>query len=269
MQENRITVFTKPWQELSLEELADKIQALGFDGIELPVRPGFQVEPESVHEQLPVAVKVFADRGLRIESVASQATPEVIEACHRAGVPMVRVMLPINPEAGYRESVKAFQTNCLALEPLLKDGPVTVGVQNHCGNFVGTAVGLMEALAPLPESFVAVLDFAHTSLAGEPEPYAMELALPRLGLVNLKNARPVVRTVDEQGEAKWDRQWVGAKEGLTSWSTVVDLLRRHNYQGSICLTCEYRAEDLSGLKGDAVLPLISEDLQYLKALLKR
>ncbi len=48
MKQPPITVFTKPWQKLTLEELADLIKGLGFDGIELPVRPGFQVEPDSI-----------------------------------------------------------------------------------------------------------------------------------------------------------------------------------------------------------------------------
>lgn len=267
METNPITVFTKPWQAPSLEELAGKVKELGFDGVELPVRPGFQVQPDTVSKGLPVAARTFAERGLKIWSIAGEANREMIEACHWAGVPMIRVMLPIDPDAGYRASVRAFQKQCLELEPVLKDHPVKIGVQNHCGNFVGTALGLMDSLEPLSEAFVAVLDLAHTSLSGEPEPYAMEIALPRMGLLNLKNARPVVRTVDERGEAKWDRQWVGAKEGLTSWSTVAGLIRKNHYTGPVCLTCEYRDSKLNGLREDAVLPLIRDDLQYLKSLL--
>ena len=42
------TVFTKPWREPTIEALADHVKALGFDGVELPVRPGYQVPPEAV-----------------------------------------------------------------------------------------------------------------------------------------------------------------------------------------------------------------------------
>ena len=34
-------VFVKPWKALALPELAAHIKQLGFDLIELPVRPGF------------------------------------------------------------------------------------------------------------------------------------------------------------------------------------------------------------------------------------
>ena len=45
---NRLTVFSKPWPELSLEALGKLVKGLGFDGVEFPVRPGYQVTPENV-----------------------------------------------------------------------------------------------------------------------------------------------------------------------------------------------------------------------------
>ena len=39
------SVFTKPWKTQPLVEVGELVKRLGFDGIELPVRPGFQVEP--------------------------------------------------------------------------------------------------------------------------------------------------------------------------------------------------------------------------------
>ena len=43
--ENKLTVFTKPWKNDSLEALAERVATLGFQGIELPMRDGFQVNP--------------------------------------------------------------------------------------------------------------------------------------------------------------------------------------------------------------------------------
>ena len=43
----RFTVFTKPWR-MPIGELGAFVGGLGFSGVELPVRPGFQVEPEDV-----------------------------------------------------------------------------------------------------------------------------------------------------------------------------------------------------------------------------
>ncbi|HUS47743.1 MAG TPA: hypothetical protein VM098_06470, partial [Phycisphaerae bacterium] len=64
------TVFTKPWKDKTLAELFAFVKGLGFDGVELPVRPGFQVSPETIAEGLPAAARIAADCGLRIGSVA-------------------------------------------------------------------------------------------------------------------------------------------------------------------------------------------------------
>ena len=66
---NRVTVFTKPWQELSLAELATLVKNLGFDGVELPVRPGYQVEPDNVSSGLKEATRVLGDHGVFIGSL--------------------------------------------------------------------------------------------------------------------------------------------------------------------------------------------------------
>ena len=51
----RFAVFTKPWPLDSVEELADRVLDLGFDGAEIPVRPGFQVAPGKRGEGAPCA----------------------------------------------------------------------------------------------------------------------------------------------------------------------------------------------------------------------
>ncbi len=50
-------VFTKPWPTMPLPQLGRFIRDLGFDGIELPVRPGFQVEPANVSRGLGEATR--------------------------------------------------------------------------------------------------------------------------------------------------------------------------------------------------------------------
>ena len=49
---SELAIFTKPWKTLSLPDLAEHIKSLGFDLIELPVRPGFQVEPDYIERDL-------------------------------------------------------------------------------------------------------------------------------------------------------------------------------------------------------------------------
>ncbi len=70
--ENNIdyTVFTKPWRDKSLGDLGKFVRGLGFTGVELPVRPGFQVEPENVERDLPEAARILREEGVKIGTLA-------------------------------------------------------------------------------------------------------------------------------------------------------------------------------------------------------
>lgn len=264
--DNSLTVFTKPWRQPGLDELGKLLAGAGFDGVELAVRPGYQVEPDHAQSALPGAVHILAGHGLKVASIASPMTEAMVRACAAAQVPMIRTMLPIDPQAGYRRSVEAFRESARSLEPALKGTGIRVGVQNHCGNFVGTAHGLMDALEGLAEAFVAVLDLAHTTLSGEPIPYALELAAPRLAMVNLKNAYYIPGKPGERREATWNYRWTGGREGLTNWPAAIREIKRIGFSGPICLTAEYKDASLNGLSEDAALKQVTEDLHFLKSL---
>ena len=79
-----ISVFTKPWK-MPLPQLGQFISGFGLDGIELPVRPGFQVEPDNVAAGLPEAAKQLAEFGVRIMSIAGPVDEPTIAACAEAG----------------------------------------------------------------------------------------------------------------------------------------------------------------------------------------
>lgn len=263
-----LTVFTKPWRTLSLEALADQIASWGFHGIELPVRPGFQVEPQSALEGLPRAQQVFKERKLKIVSVAGSLDEATIRACAAAEVPILRVMLRIDVNLGYRASVDAFRATVDHLDPILQETGTVIGLQNHAGPFVGSAIGLMDAMAPLDAARVrAVLDLGHTALSGEPEAIAVDIASPRMAMVNLKNAEYRLVDEDADGVKAWARRWTTARGGLTSWQAVVQALRKQCYQGPICLTAEYHDPDGKPMSGSPVNPLIQDDIAYLKELL--
>lgn len=268
---NQLTVFTKPWPGKPLPELAKFVKELGFDGVELPVRPGFQVTPDTVEKGLPEAAKIFAAYGVKIASVAGSTDETMIAACGEAGVPILRIMAKIDMNLGYHATEEKFRKEYDALLPLLDQYSVRLGVQNHAGNFIGSAIGLMHLIENYESKHIgAVLDLAHCSLAGEPSPIAIDIAWSHLILVNLKNGYWQRTTAPEAEEAHWQGYWTTGRHGLTSWREVVDVLRQRDYKGDICLTAEYSAprqvED--ALKKEAIVNrLIAEDIAYVRSLL--
>ena len=131
----QFSVFTKPWKTTPVPELGRMVHRLGFDGVEFPVRPGFQVEAATIARDLPIAQQQLHDCGVGIFSVSTTPTPEAIRTCGKLGIPVIRVMVEIGPE-GYMATERRVQTEYQALLPVLRDAGVVLGVQNHNGNFI-------------------------------------------------------------------------------------------------------------------------------------
>ena len=265
---NRFTVFTKSWLDLPLPELARFVKELGFDGVELPVRPGYQVTPERVGAGLPEAARVLADHGLCIGSIAGPLDEATLAACGEAGVPIVRIMVPVDMKAGYRAAEEGARRQFDALLPLLERHRVTVGVQNHCNFFVGSAIGVMRLVEGYdPRRVGAVLDMAHCAVAGEPEAMAVDMAWSHLCLVNLKSGSRRRTNLPDAEEAAWEIVWTTARHSGFSWRELVRHLAARRYAGDLCLSAEYTDERAGGqLMGEAVVPLVRQDLAYARRL---
>lgn len=253
----KFTVFTKPWKT-PLAELGTHISRLGFDGIELPVRPGYQVEPENV-EQLPQAAKQLADYGLRIYTIAGPTDERTIAACGEAGVPTIRICVGVGEE-GYLATEVKVQKELDALVPALDEHGVQIGIQNHCDNCVPNALGTLRLIERFdPKHIGAVWDVAHCALDGEIPEIAIDVLWSHLCMVNLKNALWQRTNGPEAEYAKWQSYWTSGRHGLASWPRVAELLKARYWKGVVCLTAEYHDHD-------AVDRLIAEDIAFAKSL---
>ena len=260
------TVFSKPWTQ-PLPELAALVKSLGLDGVELPVRPGYQVEPANVTKGLKEAVKIFADHGLKIGSVAGSTDELTIAACGEAGVPIIRICVGIDMKIGYLATEKKVRQEFDALLPALQKHRVAIGVQNHCDFCVGSAIGVMHLIEKYdPKQVCAVLDMAHCAVDGEPEEMALDIVWSHLGLVNFKSAFHRRVNGPEAAEAKYEVYWTTARHSGYSWSNMVKLLQQRGYRGDICLPAEYHNPAGGQLMGSDVLRPLQEDLAYIKSL---
>ncbi len=253
------SVFTKPWKNLSLEQLGEFVAGLGFDGIEFPVRPGYQVEPENV-EKLPDAAKVLGKFGVKIFSVAGPTDEATIAACAEAGVPTIRVMAGINKEESYVEAEARYRKTYDALVPLLDKYGVQLGIQNHFGRFVANAVGLRQLVVAYDPRHIAIVwDAAHEALNGNSLDLALDVVWPYLCMVNLKNAYWKRANGPEAEVAAWRVHWTAGCHGQASWPNVVQDLKSRGYEGVVCLPAEYSDEA-------AVERLISQDIAFVRRL---
>lgn len=267
---NKILVFTKPWKTQTLEELATLVSSMGFDGVELPVREGYQVTEENVKTELQKATEIFGRKGLVIGSVAGSLHVPTIEAMGEANIPLLRICMPIDREKGYMASVKETQDKIIALKEPLKKNGVKIGLQNHYGYNVASALGLYHLASGIPSSIAGpVLDFAHCGLDGEPIDMAFDILRGSILMVNFKNAfRARVNSPDED-EAAWTVHWTTGRHGIYSWKDAVALLKKEGYTGYLCLPAEYNhLNERKPIMGDETIIRTKKDLMLLKKLME-
>lgn len=255
------SVFTKPWRTLPMEQLIEKAHGFGFDGIELPIRDGFQVEPHNAAKQLPEWSRRMADYGMHIYSVASSTDEAIFAACAEAGVPVIRIMLDIDFEAGYWASERNNRMYLESLQPLCEKYGMKIGIQQHVGTHrVKTSAALYRFLEHTdPRYFGAIWDAGHDGVRGEGPIIGLDMVWSHLCMVNLKNA--YYKRISESGaeQAAWQLCFTTGRDGMASWPAVTEYLRKRRYEGVVCLTAEYDDEA-------EVDRYIREDLAYAKSL---
>jgi len=255
------SLFTKPWK-MPTTQLGRFVHDLGFDGIELPVRPTFQVEPERVALDLPVVAGQLADCGVRIFSVAAPADEPTIAVCGELGIPFIRVMVDIPEGQTYMKAVADTQREYDRLLPLLDKHGVALGVQNHCGRYVPHAMGLWHCIANYdPKHVAAVWDAAHEAIGGAQPEFAIDMVWSHLRMVNLKNAYWRRSSGPEAEDVQWTSYWTNGRQGMASWPKIAQELKRRDWRGIVCLTAEYSDRHHADR-------LIAHDVAYAKSLLE-
>ena len=145
----RIHIFSKHLQWLDYRGMAETAAEIGFDGVDLTVRPNGHVEPERVEDDLPQAVEAVKNAGLRVEMMVSSVndprdkrTEAVLKTAGGLGIRYYRM--------GYHHFDKArdIATQLVELKPAFRDLAamneqygLAATHQNHAGDkYVGAAL---------------------------------------------------------------------------------------------------------------------------------
>lgn len=257
------SVFTKPWMKQSPDELGHLMSSFGFDGIEFPLRAGYQVAPEDAEKGLPALVYKMSSYGLKVFSVASSLEENIFAGCADAGIPVIRIMAPADLKAGYAISIEKHREKINAALPFCRKYGIRIGIQNHCGPGVNNSMELRQFLTGYdPQEVCAIWDAAHSALAGEEPEQGLEIVWPHLYMVNLKNAFYNRSNGPEAENAVYKRYFTSGRQGMASWPRVTAFLKNSGYAGIVCLTAEYT--DTAGVDR-----LIAEDLKYARSLFER
>lgn len=271
-------IFSKHLQWLDYRELGVAVSQLGFDGIDLTVRPTGHVLPEKVRTDLPGAVSAVAESGVTVPTITTAitrpdgpATREILETASGLGIPFYRLGYYRYPEEKeISETLAEIRKSLTGLADLNRRFRICGDYQNHAGasHFGAALWDLREALEGLPRRWLGCqFDIRHATVEGG-------LAWP----TNFKALAGRIHTVVVK-DFRWKETLDGWKvencplgEGMVPVGPFLALLLKSGFAGPISLHCEYslggaeRGRRRLTMDRDRVLESIGKDLATLKRL---
>ncbi|MEM9367123.1 MAG: sugar phosphate isomerase/epimerase family protein [Planctomycetota bacterium] len=192
-------VFTKPFNSLSFEELAEQIAALGFQGIEAPIRRGGHVEPDAVATELPRLVRALESQGLKItvmtsdiSSLDSSHAKTVLRTAADLGVERFRMAyFRYEPKRPVLEQNESWRRPMETLAEYCGKIGIQALYQNHAGaKYMGAAIwDLHRLIVDIdPEHLAVAYDLRHAMVEGGTSwPTAWRLIEPHVRTIYVKD----------------------------------------------------------------------------------
>jgi sugar phosphate isomerase/epimerase len=278
----QVVLNTKFFRTLSVGDLGAKARALGFDGLDIIVRPGHPVNPDNVATALPAAVALWKKEGLVCPlattpvTLVDPAAPEVeplYAGCAAAGVLRVKIgFFPFKAGDDYWELVEAARRALAGFARVGERYGVRTVYQVHSGPVLGSnCAGLMHLLQGLDPRWVgAYPDLGHMVLDGED--YLMGLAMIReyLSIVGLKDAHHAPQPAGS--EPPYIPRFVKLGSGAVNWRRALGALKALGYDGDFSVHTEYDFDEYIIRQvgyADATPPHLEEWAQADAAFLRR
>lgn len=196
---NPVCVFTKPFQSLTYDELAEQTAELGFDGIEATIRDGGHIEPKQVPDELPKMIAALRKCGLEMTVMTSSIndpddpmTEVVLRTAAELGVKRYR-MKYFHYEANVpvKKQIVQWRSKFQALAAMNKEIGIRAVYQNHAsGKMLGAAIwDLAQVLKGISTEQIAVAyDIRHATVEGGMSwPTTFQMIRPHVDTVYVKD----------------------------------------------------------------------------------
>ena len=240
----KVYIFSKHLQWLGFEEMALTAKNIGFDGIDLTVRPKGHVLPERVKEDLPKAVEAIRAAGIVADRMTTAITDpdnaltiDILETAAKVGIKNYRLgWFSYNPILSIKENIAGFNQKLKRLAELNKKLGLTAAYQNHAGEMAGGPVwdiGLM--LNGIDPNLVGVrYDIRHATVEGGTSwPLGMKFLADKINSFDVKDF------IWKKTEVKWQPLNVPIGEGMVDFERYFQIIDELNITGDITLHLEY------------------------------
>lgn len=270
-----VHLFSKHLQFLNYNDMSEAAADMGFNGLDLTVRPKGHVLPDRVSEDLPAAVMAMKKHGLttrmmttNVIDVESKEQRTVLETASKSGISHYRTAWLSYPEDRAIAASQAIYGQQLKnLEVLNKELDLIGCYQNHAGNHVGAPIWDLPPIlqATKNANIGCQYDIRHAVVEGGS---CWELGLRLI--------QPFIKSIVIK-DFKWgtvNGQWKPVNtplgEGMVDFDRYFSLLKKYNINVPVSLHLEY---DLGGAEHGAtkisidqqeVFKQMKKDLNFLQ-----
>jgi L-ribulose-5-phosphate 3-epimerase len=275
---NTVSVFSKNLHWLNYEDMAVAVAAMGFDGIDLTVRPDGHVLPERVADDLPKAVEIIRKAGLKVVMITTAInnpddpfTEPILKTAGALGISCYRMgWISYNDKLSMEENMKDHRSRMTKLASLNKKYKIRGDYQNHSGMSFGSPVwDLWAVLKDLDGQWIgSQYDVRHAMVeAANSWPLGLKLLKSHVRSMDIKDF------IWSKGQNGWHAETVPLGEGMIDFKKFFKLLKEYTIQGPYSLHFEYALGGAeSGAKSitipkEEVFAAMKRDLQSLRTLI--
>jgi sugar phosphate isomerase/epimerase len=280
----KISIFSKHLQWLDYNEMAGALSEIGFDGVDLTVRPEGHVLPERVEQDLPKAAEAVAKEGKKIYMITTSIdnaddplTIKILKTASSLGIRHYRMGW------GHYDENKSVEDNIRSMQLML--GKLTVinekysisgEYQNHSGvaregiYFGGAIWDVAEVLKNINSMWLgSQYDIYHATVEGANTwPVGLKLISPFIRSIDIKDFKWTER------DGKFTSETVPLGEGMVDFKKYFGMLKELNLNVPVSVHYEYPlggaehgASEIT-LKREDVISAMRKDLTTLKQYLQ-
>ena len=264
-----VSVFSKHLQFLNYKDMADAAAEIGFNGVDLTVRPKGHVLPERVEMDLPKAMEAIQKAGLAttmittaVQDANDPTDKKLLETASGLGVKYYRMNWLKYPEGkSIPEAMMQFKKTLTEISHLNRKLNITGCYQNHSGNLAGASIWeLWEILKNADQRNMGVqYDIRHAVVEGGMSwKNGLNLIHPHIKILAIKDC------IWLKKNGSWVVENVPLGEGMVDFKSYFKMLKAFNIQVPISLHYEY---SMGGAEHGA--SSISTDKQIVFAHMKR
>jgi len=274
----KINVFSKHLHWATYDEMAKIVSDIGFDGVDLTVRPKGHVEPENVERDLPKAAEALNKQGLDIgmltTSIISADDPNTARILKTASGLGVKVYRPgwfaYDFAISIPDNIRKFAAQLKKIGELNEKYGIMGDYQNHAGTAGGSPVwDIHEMLELAQTNWIGVqYDIRHAMVEGfKSWPLGLRLLASHIHSIDIKDYEY------SKTDKGWDISNVPLGKGSVDFKSYFQLLNELNIHAPISLHLEY---PLGGadqgsfeltIPKEKVIEAMANDLKYLRSVL--